>query len=206
MVLETVIATGSGPISLTASGQIDVQHLLSSGRVSINSSSGSVNLMQGLGGRTSEPFASGGFTVTAQNTVDVNGKIISDGPVTIAASEVVLRHSIFTNNQPITIGRAGGKVTLDPADDEVLTATAFDALSNTKIEAATITNTNDPDDPFDDEFAPNTGGILVSYQSPGEDARNESSARQSRTYDKTNHARYGSFRSGHYFSWGRRYS
>jgi filamentous hemagglutinin family protein len=173
----TVIATGSGPISLTASGQIDVQHLLSSGRVSINSSSGSVNLMQGLGGRTSEPFASGGFTVTAQNTVDVNGKIISDGPVTIAASEVVLRHSIFTNNQPINIGRAGGKVTLDPADDEVLTATAFDALSKEKIEAATIQDNNTPEDLDDDTFDETTGGVLASGQTAGERTLDESRSR-----------------------------
>jgi hypothetical protein len=123
----TVISAGRGSIALRAGGDVSVQHLLSSTAVEVTSTTGSVDLARGFGGSGANRFEQGALTVTAANAVNVNGTIVAGGPVRLSGSDVVLRHSIFTNNQRIELGRAGGTVTLDPAGDERMTAVALDA-------------------------------------------------------------------------------
>jgi filamentous hemagglutinin family protein len=137
----TVIATGAGTISLRAGGDVTVQHLLSSTGVEVTSASGKVDLAHGYGGTGANKFGQGSLIVAAANAVEVNGTIYAGGTVKLSGSDVVLRHSIFTNNQSIELGRAGGKVTLDPAGDETSTEVIRDARTALPVREPPINQT-----------------------------------------------------------------
>jgi filamentous hemagglutinin family protein len=136
----TVISAGRGSIALRGGGDVSVQHLLSSTAVEVTSTNGSVDLARGFGGSGANRFEQGALTVTAANAVNVNGTIVAGGPVRLSGSDVVLRHSIFTNNQRIELGRAGGTVTLDPAGDERMTAVALDARTRELVASPPVDN------------------------------------------------------------------
>jgi hypothetical protein len=133
----SVIATGRGNIALSAAGDVTTQHLLSSTGVTVTSTNGTVNLARGFGGAT---FEQGSLTVTAANTVDVNGTIRAGGPVVVSGNDVVLRHSVFTNNQSIKLGRAGGTVTLDPGTDQTSTSVIKDARTQNEVREPPVEN------------------------------------------------------------------
>jgi filamentous hemagglutinin family protein len=139
----TVISAGRGSIALRAGGDVSVQHLLSSTAVEVTSTTGSVDLARGFGGSGANRFEQGALTVTAANAVNVNGTIVAGGPVRLSGSDVVLRHSIFTNNQRIELGRAGGTVTLDPAGDEQSSSVIRDARTGEDVREPPVTNGTD---------------------------------------------------------------
>jgi filamentous hemagglutinin family protein len=136
----TVISAGRGSIALRGGGDVSVQHLLSSTAVEVTSTTGSVDLARGFGGSGANRFEQGALTVTAANIVNVNGTIVAGGPVTLSGSNVVLRHSIFTNNQRIELGRAGGTVTLDPAGDERSSSVIKDARTGEDVQEPPVQN------------------------------------------------------------------
>ncbi|MGH8490268.1 MAG: filamentous hemagglutinin N-terminal domain-containing protein [Gammaproteobacteria bacterium] len=119
-----VIGTGTGDISMTARRDIGVQDLATSGDINLTSTAGSVTLNQDLGGVFGVNPQIGGLSIGAAKEALIDGRIIAGGPVTLSAPLVTLKHSIFTSNQDIVLGRSGGEVILDPAGDEVLPADA----------------------------------------------------------------------------------
>lgn len=149
-----VIFAGSAPITLSAAQGVEVQHLLTSGVASIESRTGSVTLLQNLGGAAGDGQELGQLSISAvagnallkqlrtrgsiniaANDSTVDGQIISGGPVTFSGANVTLKRSIFTNNAKIEFG---GNVILDPAGndpalDEVISATALDALTRKEL-------------------------------------------------------------------------
>lgn len=89
--LGAAILTGGGKVTFNAAGDISIENLVTTGGVAATSTGGNVIL---------------------------NQKLVSNGPVDLSGKEVVLKHSIFTSNQTISLGRSDGLVRLNPANDE----------------------------------------------------------------------------------------
>jgi filamentous hemagglutinin family protein len=135
----TLIHAGSAPITLEASGNIAVEHLVTAGEVRVRSTGGSVAFRRDLGGSLGDGIASlaataaqalelkgvktaGGVTVETLNpggTIALEGPIVARGnvvigdpdPVSAAETTIILRHDIHTQNADIELN---GRTWINP--------------------------------------------------------------------------------------------
>ena len=140
----TTIHAGNAAITLSASGAVTTQHLVTTGAVSVTSTAGAVTLAQGLGGSLGtglgslavsatgnvglKAIKSAGNVNVATGTADItlDGAIDSGGNITLgnsagsggaANTNILLRNSLFASSGGITLNGVGK---VNPAGSEIL--------------------------------------------------------------------------------------
>ncbi len=140
----TTIHAGNAAITLSASGAVTAQHLVTTGAVSVTSTAGAVTLAQGLGGSLGtglgslavsatgnvglKAIKSAGNVSVATGTADItlDGAIDSGGNITLgnsagsggsANTNILLRNSLFASSGGITLNGVGK---VNPTGNELL--------------------------------------------------------------------------------------
>lgn len=157
----TTIYSGTGAITLSASGAVSAQHLVSTGAVSVTSTAGAVTLAQNLGGSSGAGLgslavaaagnvglkgikSSGAVNVTTGTggAITVGGTILAGGNVTLghsggagnaANADILLQHSVFTTGGNLTLNGVGK---LNPAGDEIGFNTSAGLSTGTEIQTS----------------------------------------------------------------------